>query len=322
MSKPKIKIITGAAGFIGSCLVAYLNEKKVENLILVDDLKKDIKWKNLVGKKFIDIFSKNDLFSFLEKNAKEVEAIVHLGACSDTMEKDADYLLENNFRYTRTLANTAVKNNIRFIYASSAATYGSGELGFSDSLLHELRPINMYAYSKHLFDLHAKREGISDKIVGLKYFNVFGPNEYHKGHMSSMIYKMTNIAKNGEEIGLYKSNDPKYVDGGQMRDFIYVKDAVKMTSLFLENSICGIFNIGSGVATTWNKIAEALFLALNLNPKIKYIDMPSALSNQYQNYTCADMSKFLKMYPGYQFTCIEDAVKDYVKNYLIPNKTW
>lgn len=322
MSKAKIKIITGAAGFIGSCLVAYLNEQNDEDLLLVDDLKKDIKWKNLVGKRFIDIISKNDLFSFLEKNAKDVEAIVHLGACSDTLEKDADYLLENNYRYTRTLANSAVKNHLRFIYASSAATYGDGDLGFSDTLLHELRPINMYAYSKHLFDLQAQKDKIADKIVGLKYFNVFGPNEYHKGHMSSMIYKMTNIARNGDEIGLYKSNDSKYTDGGQMRDFIYVKDAVKMTSLFLENSLCGIFNIGSGLATTWNSIAKHLFSALNLDPKIKYIDMPQALSNQYQNYTCADMSKFLKMYPDYKFTCIEDAVTDYVKNYLIPNKTW
>lgn len=320
--KKKYKIITGAAGFIGSCLVAYLNEKKVDDLLLVDDLKKSSKWKNLTQKSFIDLISKEDLFSFLEKHYQEVSAIVHLGACSDTLETDADYLLENNYRYTQILANLALKNDIRFIYASSAATYGDGKKGFSDEILSELCPTNMYGFSKHLFDLHAKREKLLDKIVGLKYFNVFGPNEYHKGHMSSMIYKMTGKALLGEKIELYKSNDPKYEDGGQMRDFIYVKDAVEMTSFFLENNLCGIFNIGSGMATTWNEIAGALFSALNRKPNISYIDMPENLSKQYQNYTCADMTKFKKYYPSFNCSPIKETVKDYVKNYLIQNRTW
>jgi ADP-L-glycero-D-manno-heptose 6-epimerase len=322
MVSNKLKIITGAAGFIGSCLVAYLNEKNISNLILVDDLKRSIKWKNLLGKKFTDLISKHDLFSILEKKGDSIDAIVHLGACADTLEEDADYLLENNFRYTQNLSQLAIKNNIRFIYASSAATYGLGEVGFSDTLLDELRPINKYAFSKHLFDLYAKKEGLLSKIVGLKYFNVFGPNEYHKNHMASMINKMTLQALEGHPIELYKSTDPRFEDGGQRRDFVYVKDAVQMTTFFLENKISGIFNIGSGKATSWNEVAMALFSALKLKPSIKYIEMPRNLQCQYQNYTCADMTTFKKIYPNFNCWKIEEAVKDYVQNYLIKSDTW
>lgn len=320
----EITIITGAAGFIGSCLVAFLNERNRENLLLVDDLKSKIKWKNLVGKRFLDLISKNDLFDFIEKNKKSIASIVHLGACSDTLETDCDYLLKNNFHYSVQLAKIALKEGYRFIYASSAATYGDGALGFSDDLLSELRPINMYAFSKHLFDLWAYRERVSDRMVGLKYFNVFGPNEYHKGHMASMIFKMAEKAKKGETIKLYKSNDPKYADGEQMRDFIYVKDAVNMTALFLDElgAKNGLFNIGRGEPVTWNEVANALFFALQKSPKIEYIDMPESLSLQYQNYTCADMKKFRRLSPSFKCFSIKDAVRDYVQNYLIENKTW
>ncbi len=319
----KLTIITGAAGFIGSSLVAHLNEKGITSLLLVDDLKCEDKWKNLVGKSFEDLISKKDLLSFLEKHSSDVESIVHLGACSNTLEKNADYLLENNYRYTRNLALLALKEKKRFIYASSAATYGSGTLGFSDYLLEELRPINMYGYSKQLFDLFAKRENLLSKIVGLKYFNVFGPNEYHKGPMASMVYKMMKKAQNGEKIALYKSNDPLYQDGEQKRDFIYIKDAVKMTALFLDElkNENGIFNIGRGEAVSWNRLAQALFKALKKPLNIEYIKMPDELSRQYQNFTLAEMQKFKKIYPHFKTCSIEESVEDYV-NYLTHEKTW
>ncbi len=326
--KDKIMVITGASGFIGSCVVRYLNDLGYFNLVLVDDLKND-KWKNLVGKKFIDLIFKEDLFRFLKEKKAQIKAIVHLGACSSTICKDPNYLFENNFRFTQKLCEYAIENGQRFIYASSAATYGNGKMGFSDdeNLLDTLKPINMYGYSKHLFDLWAKNQNILDKIIGLKYFNVFGPNEDHKNEMSSMIYKMTkNIQKEGK-IYLYKSNDPKnYKDGEQKRDFIYVKDAVKMTCLLIQDSFegrSGIFNIGSGKATTWNELATALFNALNKKVNIEYIDMPKELEKQYQNFTQADMTKFQKIYKDkFETTPIQDSVNDYVQNYLLKDKRW
>lgn len=273
----KYVVVTGAAGFIGSCAVRHLNDLGYENLILVDDIEKTEKWKNLIGKKFNTILSKHQLFDWLVGKQKDIRAFIHLGACSDTLEADGDYLLENNYRYTVRLAEYALENDIRFIYASSAATYGDGSLGFSDhhDLLEELKPLNLYGFSKHLFDLWAKRQGVLDKIVGLKYFNVFGPNEHHKGRMASMVYKMLTPAKHEGVIHLFRSSDPdRFSHGDQCRDFIYVKDAVKMTCDFLQNDIAGIFNIGSGVPTTWNHLASALFQALSKPAKIEYIDMP------------------------------------------------
>ncbi|MBN2478597.1 MAG: ADP-glyceromanno-heptose 6-epimerase [Parachlamydiales bacterium] len=324
----KLTVITGAAGFIGSCLVRYLNDLGFFDLLLVDDLKVG-KWKNLVGKAFYDIISKEDLFEYLKTKKDDIESIIHLGACSDTTCMDENYLLENNYRYTKRLAEFALNNDKRFIYASSAATYGDGKLGFLDNhdQLEELRPINMYGYSKHLFDLWAKRENVLDKIVGLKYFNVFGPNEYHKGKMASMILKMHKKVFDESKIFLFKSNDlNNFKDGEQVRDFIYVKDAVKMTALFLQDkykNFAGIFNIGSGKANTWNLLASSLFKSLKKKINIQYIDMPQELLHQYQNYTCADMTKFKKMVQNnFEITNIEDSVFDYVQNYLIEDKRW
>jgi ADP-L-glycero-D-manno-heptose 6-epimerase len=326
MVKKPLIIVTGAAGMIGSGVVRYLNDQGHQNLLLVDDLKQSDKWKNLVGKQFVDLVSRFQIFDWLEGKEDQVDAIVHLGACSDTVETNADYLLENNFRFTVRLAEWALKHDKRFIYASSAATYGDGTLGFADdeAALESLRPLNMYGFSKHLVDLWMKREGVLNKVVGLKYFNVFGPNEYHKGRMASMVLKMTDIANQEGVIRLYKSNDPKYSDGGQMRDFIYLKDAVKMTCALLEpknRNVTGIYNIGLGQPTTWNQLAEALFKALQKKAKINYIEMPPELNRQYQNYTCATMDKFLKMIPA-QTTKIEDAVEDYVQGYLLRGERW
>ncbi len=324
----KIIVITGASGFIGSGVVRYLNDQGYTNLLLIDNLKNE-KWKNLVGKIFIDILPKEKLFEFLKGKEKQIEAFIHLGACSSTLCKDENYLYENNYKFTQKLAQYAVSNDIRFIYASSAATYGDGSQGFSDDIsqIHKLIPINMYAYSKQLFDLWARRENLFNKIVGLKYFNVFGPNEYHKGPMASMILKMLDKIKKDGKITLFKSNDPKnYKDGEQKRDFIYVKDAVKMTCVFLEKkfkNVTGLFNIGTGKATNWNELGKALFDSLNKKNNIEYIEMPKELNKQYQNFTQADMTKFMKLFNNkFEMTSIKNAVKDYVLNYLLKDKRW
>lgn len=326
MQKNGTIIVTGAAGFIGSAVVRHLNDLGYTQLLLVDDIKKTEKWKNLLGKKFLDFISKHRLFSWLDERISEVLAIIHLGACSDTLEMDGDYLMENNFRYTQKLAEYAMGENIRFIYASSAATYGDGNLGFSDDLdyLEKLQPLNLYGFSKHFFDLWAKQQGLFGRLVGLKYFNVFGPNENHKAHMASMVYKMFPKVKDEGIVHLFKSFEMgKFAHGEQCRDFIYVKDVAKMTCDFLFNNICGLFNMGRGQPTTWNQLAKALFNSIDREVKIEYIDMPEKLKKQYQNYTCADMRKYFNaLGKDSSFFDIEMAVEDYVKEYLLKDVRW
>jgi ADP-L-glycero-D-manno-heptose 6-epimerase len=321
----KYIVVTGGAGFIGSSVIRLLNDQGFHNLIVVDNLGTTEKWKNLIGKRFVDIIHKDNFFSWLQGREDEIEAFIHLGACSSTVETDANYLLENNYRYTQRLAEYALLNNHRFIYASSAATYGDGSFGFSDShdSIDQLKPLNMYGYSKHLFDLWAKREGILNQIVGLKYFNVFGPNEYHKGRMASPIVKMVPEIIQKGEIQLFKSGDSRYVDGGQMRDFIYVKDAARMTVAFLANEANGIFNIGTGHAASWNELAKAMFTALSKKEVIKYIDMPSDLHGKYQNFTQADMTKTRSVLGNIAKTSLlQDAVSEYITNYLVKEVRW
>lgn len=309
---------------IGSGVVRHLNDQGCTDLLLVDDLKNGPKWKNLLGKQFVDLISKHKLFEWLKENEGRVEAIIHLGACSDTVETNADYLIENNFRYTIKLAEWALQRSKRFIYASSAATYGDGALGFQDNEaeIEKLKPLNPYAFSKQLADLWMKREGVLNKVVGLKYFNIFGPNENHKGRMASMVFKMTNIVKDEGVVRLYKSNDARFDDGGQVRDFLYVKDAAAMTCAFLQRKdLNGIYNIGQGQTTSWNFLADKLFKALNKKTNIAYIDMPPELARQYQNYTCATMDKLQKVMPT-PITPIEEAVKEYVQEYLLKGAQW
>ncbi len=319
-------VVTGGAGFIGSGVIRHLNNSGVYNIIVVDELDQSEKWKNLVGKQFVDILDKSHLFHWLESKDSLIHAFIHLGACSNTVEADSNYLLENNYRYTLKLAQYALRHRLRFIYASSAATYGDGALGFDDdhASINRYHPLNMYGYSKHLFDQWALQEGVLDKVVGLKYFNVFGPNENHKGRMASAITHILPSAQREGFINLFKSSDPhNFADGGQKRDFIYVKDAARMTCAFLHNQAGGIFNIGTGVANTWNDVAKAVFAAIEKPIDIRYIDMPADLLGKYQNYTCAAMKKTVEAI-GNAASCqpLEASVTDYIRNYLIPGKTW
>lgn len=317
----KWTVVTGGAGFIGSVVLKELNEQGIKDILVVDDLEQDERWKNLVKKEFADIIHKDHLFEWLKE--KDVKAIIHLGACSSTVERDANYLLENNYRFTIRLAEYAVKRGIRFIYASSAATYGDGSQGFSDAHedLEKLEPLNMYGYSKHLVDLWLKREGYLDHVVGLKYFNVFGPNEFHKGRMASVILKMVPDVQKSGTIKLFKSSEPqKFGDGDQVRDFIYVKDAARMTVQFLHNNVNGIYNVGTGQEGTWNMIAKGVIKGVDVPGKIEYIDMPNDLIGKYQNYTCADMQKSSSSKLFLPKFSLEEAVVDYVKNYVLPNR--
>lgn len=321
----KYIIVTGGAGFIGSNLIKDLNFLGYHKIIVVDSLGKDDRWKNLVGKKFEDIIEIDSIFDWLKGKSSEIKAIFHMGACSDTTEQDATFLLNNNYRYSVKLAEFALKNNIRFIYASSAATYGDGSKGFLDDhdLLEELEPLNMYGYSKHLFDLWIKNQGALNAVVGLKFFNVYGPNECHKGRMSSVIKKFLPDALYKGKIHLFKSNDSKFSHGGQKRDFIYIRDVSKFTLKFLDNNYCGIFNLGRGIATEWNELVDAIFLSLNKQANIEYVDMPSDLIGKYQNYTCADISKLKSTFSkDCIFQDLNKSIDDYIQNFLIPERKW
>lgn len=308
-------IITGGAGFIGSSLIWELNKMGMDRLLVVDSLN-DQNYKNLIGLSFYDYIDKDD---FLERigrgDFKKIEAIFHLGACSETTSTEAGYIIKNNYEYSKSLAVHCLLHNIRFIYASSAATYGDGSSGFRDdeSKLHLLRPLNLYGYSKHLFDLWAKKEDLLDKIVGLKYFNVFGPNEYHKGNMQSMVLRGFHQIIERGTIRLFSSDREGICDGEQKRDFLYVKDAVKMTLFFFANTgLSGIFNLGSGCAKTWNSLARSLFSALKIEPVIEYIDMPKEVKDQYQYFTEADISKIVDAGYTEPLLSLGDAVSDYV----------
>ncbi|MFZ4588102.1 MAG: ADP-glyceromanno-heptose 6-epimerase [Terrimicrobiaceae bacterium] len=319
-------LVTGAGGFIGSALVHALNARGITQVVATDLLGTDEKWRNLAPLAFEDYIPAGDFLADITRDPEShgrFAAVFHLGACSSTTVTDADFVLRNNFAYTKTLCRWALSTGSRFVYASSAATYGDGTAGMDDKLtdLSRLRPLNLYGYSKHLFDLHAWRDGILGDIVGIKYFNVFGPNEYHKGDMRSLVCKAHDEILRTGKIRLFKSHRPDYTDGGQMRDFVYVKDAVDMTLHLADTeSAAGLFNIGSGTARTWLDLARALFAAMGREPSIEFFDMPESIRHQYQYHTCADISKLRAT--GYEkpTTTLEDAVRDYAVNYLAPGK--
>jgi ADP-L-glycero-D-manno-heptose 6-epimerase len=312
-------VVTGAAGFIGRNVVAELNARGEDEIILVDELGKEEKWKNLAGLRFEEIVSPEEFLGMIEDGAfADARSLIHLGACSATTEKDADYLLRNNYQYTRVLCNWAQANEVRFVYASSAATYGDGSAGYddSDAVTPLLKPLNMYGYSKHLFDLWALKHGLFATVVGLKYFNVFGPYEAHKGEMRSVVAKSYEQVRDQGFVKLFKSYRPEYADGEQMRDFLYVKDAVDVTLHFAMqpwDAPGGLFNCGTGVSRTWAELAGAVFAAMGVEKKIEFIEMPEELQGKYQYMTKADPAKLRAAGYTKPFTTLEAGVKDYVE---------
>jgi len=316
-------LVTGGDGFIGSALIWALNERGRDDIVVTGVLGKSEKWKNLVPLRFEDYMEADTLLdTFRSARLEDVSTIFHLGACSDTTETDCTYLIQNNYEYTRRLAEFAIVNEKRFVYASSAATYGDGSNGMvdDDRELEKLRPLNMYGYSKHLFDLHAKRQGWLDRIVGVKYFNIFGPNEGHKGEMRSVVHKAFGQIQKTGAVKLFKSANPAYRDGEQKRDFLYVKDAVDATiHLACAPAAKGLFNVGSGRASTWIELVTPIFQELGMPVTIDFIDLPESLREKYQYHTCADVSRLSSTrWSGPRFS-LEQAVRDYVGSYLLPD---
>jgi ADP-L-glycero-D-manno-heptose 6-epimerase len=317
-------LVTGGAGFIGSALVWALNRRGCENIIVCDRLGTDEKRRNLTPLRFADYVDADVLQSRLQSGALEkFDLVLHMGACSSTTETDASFLTRNNLEFTKDLAAWALGQKVRFVYASSAATYGDGSAGMDDddSKLDTLRPLNLYGCSKHLFDLHAKRAGFLNQIVGLKYFNIFGPNEDHKGDMRSVVHKSFGQVQTEGVIRLFKSYRKDYADGEQKRDFLYVKDTVAMTlHLAATPRAGGLYNVGSGAARTWLDLAKAVFAALKRKPKIEFIEMPEAIRDKYQYFTQANLGRLRATGYTAPVTSLEDAVGDYVRNYLVSDR--
>ncbi len=318
-------LVTGAAGFIGSVIVKQLNDKGHEDLILCDHFESGDKWKNLRGLKYDSFVQVEDLFNHsIWKKPAGLKAIYHMGACSDTTELDMDFLYENNTQYTNQLLTLAAQKNIPIVYASSAATYGAGEQGYADDHkgIPALKPLNKYGYSKQLSDEWILKQKKKPKVwFGVKFFNVFGPNEYHKGKMSSVVYQSFNQIRAVGEVKLFKSHRPDFKDGEQLRDFVYVKDVVRAMIELIDAgkkkpSISGIYNLGTGEARSFHDLVKATFHSMDLETRIQFIDMPEELRNQYQYYTQAEMGKLKKALPKFKFMKLEDAVNDYVRNHL------
>jgi len=319
-------VITGGAGFIGSFLLAKLEEEGCHDLVVSDWLGRDDKWKNIAKRELRDIITPEDLPVYLEKHAEEITAVVHMGAVSTTTEKDVDLIVRSNQRLTSELWDFCSAHGKQFIYASSAATYGAGENGFYDwedlEYLNKLRPLNPYGWSKAFFDrkvARCKRDGrpMPAQYVGLKFFNVYGPNEYHKGGQKSVIAHIFPVIKRNEEVKLFKSYNPKYADGWQLRDFVWVGDIARVIIWLLENKhINGLFNVGTGKARSFYDLAKAAWTAMAMEPKIGFKEMPEELRGKYQYYTQANMGKLYSAGYPYKMTQLEDGVREYVVNYL------
>ena len=321
--KERPVVVTGAAGLIGSALIWALNRRGIDDIIVVDRLDE-----SRSGGTSCRCASPIMSTPTTSRDGRErpgafgsVGTVFHLGACSSTTERDADYLMRNNYEYTKVLAQWAVERDVRFVYASSAATYGGLEDLLSDDIdLRELRPLNMYAYSKQLFDLYAQRSGISDRIVGLKYFNIFGPNEDHKGDMRSIVCKAYEQIRSDGRVKLFKSYRPEFRDGEQRRDFLYVKDAVEMTVAVAQSDATGLVNVGSGRAQTWLDLVRPIFTALEIPERIEFIEMPELLRPKYQYSTQARIERLRGCGFVAPITTLDDAVRDYVTNYLKPGR--
>lgn len=315
-------IVTGGAGFIGSCVVRTLNDCGIDDIVVVDHIGETDKWLNLRNKKYRDYVHKDLFLSQLKEgkyNKENCQAVIHLGACSSTTERQFDYLYSNNFEYSKALWDYCKEKQISFLYASSAATYGDGELGFHDEMdIDGLRPLNGYGYSKQLFDLWVKKQTeFPAQYVGFKFFNVYGPNEYFKGTMASMIYHGYKQIKENGKIRLFKSCNPAYKDGGQLRDFVYVKDVCDVLMYMLKHpEINGLYNVGTGKAQSFRELAESVFYALGKPANIEYIEMPEHLKEKYQYYTQADIEKLRSTGYGKGFYDLKKGAEDYVCNYL------
>jgi ADP-L-glycero-D-manno-heptose 6-epimerase len=321
-------IVTGAAGFIGSNLVAALQDAKIqEPIIACDTFGTDEKWQNLKKRRLEDVIDPAELMDFLEAYRQDISIIYHLGAISTTTEKDADLIMDMNFKFSKALFDWSAIHNKRFIYASSAATYGNGSHGFQDAedeqALSQFVPLNVYAWSKHLFDRYcaavkSRQLLMPPQCVGLKFFNVYGPNEYHKAGQMSVVWQIFQQLKDGNQsVRLFKSYQPKYSDGGQLRDFVWVGDCEKVLLWLYENpGVSGLFNVGTGKAESFKNLAEAVFKATGQAPQIDYIEMPPSLRDKYQYFTQADMRKLRAAGFNKPFTSLEEGVKIYVQQYL------
>ncbi len=317
-------LVTGGAGFIGSNVVASLNESGRADIVVSDRLGCEDKWRNLAKRELADVVPPEDLFRWLD--GRKLDAVIHLGAISDTTARDADLVVESNFRLSLRLLDWCAQTRTPFIYASSAATYGDGAQGFDDDeslpALRRLRPLNLYGWSKHLFDLAVmarlgRCEPMPPQWVGLKFFNVFGPNEYHKGEMMSLIAKRFDDARNGATVRLFKSHREGIADGDQRRDFIYVDDAVAVLRWFLDSPrVSGLFNVGTGAARSFRDTITAVFRALGREPAIAYVDMPEAIREQYQYFTQGSVEKLRRVGYNGGFTPLETAVERYVTGFL------
>lgn len=320
-------IVTGAAGFIGSVLATELNRAGYDDLVLVDRLRDGEKWRNLRGVKFREYIHADDLFEpGVIDELGEVQAIFHMGACSSTTERNVDYLMSNNVEFSKALFQWATQAGIPFIYASSAATYGDGLNGYDDDheSIDKLRPLNAYGWSKQVFDQWVlKQKSTPPRWYGVKFFNVFGPNENHKDDMRSLVSKAHEQILETGSVRLFKSHRDDYNDGEQLRDFVYVVDVVKamleMWQLGLDGH-SGLYNMGTGQERSFKDLVTATFKAMGREPSIDYIDMPESIRDQYQYYTRASMLKFVNLIPTFKFHTLESAVADYVKNYLVNNK--
>jgi ADP-L-glycero-D-manno-heptose 6-epimerase len=321
-----ITVVTGGAGLIGSATIWGINNQNLNNVWLVDWIDEDsLKHRNCEHLQFQRKLNASHFRKLIDENSselKEIRTIIHLGACSSTTETDEDYLHDNNFLYTKELCEWSLANNVRFVYASSAATYGDGNWGMDDrdEDIEKFQPLNLYGWSKHKFDLFAKENGWFDSITGLKYFNVYGPNEEHKGDMRSVVSKAYKQIKDSQRMSLFKSHRPEYRDGEQKRDFLYIKDAVNMTLWLTENpAATGLFNLGNGLARTWLDLGNSIFAALKLNAQIEFVEMPEILRDKYQYFTQATIEKLRSQGFDHNLFSLEDAVHDYIRNYLVPD---
>ena len=317
-------VVSGGAGLIGSAVVWALNRRGLDDILVVDRLDTSEKWRNLVPLRFADYLDADAFERRLiddSQSLSDVRTIVHLGACSSTTERDAAYLIRNNYEYTKHVAHFSMDRDVRCVYASSAATYGPLEEHLSDTCdLNALRPLNMYAYSKQLFDLYAQRHGWLDSLCGIKYFNIFGPNEGHKEEMRSLVHKAFEQIRDTGSVRLFKSYRPEFADGEQQRDFLYVKDAAEMTVHLAQAEIGGLVNVGSGQTHTWLDLVKPIFDALGTPHNVEFVDMPQTLRGKYQYSTLATIDRLRASGYDAPVTPLADAVRDYVTNYLVPDR--